>query len=136
MSQENTPTTFTNLAIKALKEVTSNETLKMVESGSLILLGGADITLPKASDLKGMIFTVYITDGASDSTIIPASGDGINGVINNGTDASALISFDGTDDATLKSASSDNNVGDRVTLISDGEADWYIVQGAGGWTQV
>lgn len=136
MSQDNYPTTFTNLAVSAVRAITSNETLTMEDSGSVILLGGADITLPKASDVEGMLFTVYITDGASDSTVIPASGDGINGVIDNGTDSSALISFDGTDDDVLKSASGDNNVGDRVMLVSDGDSDWYIIGGAGGWTQV
>jgi hypothetical protein len=130
------PTTFTNFALANVKSIDSNTTLEMEDSGSVILLSGADLTLPAASTIEGMIFTVYIADGSSDATIIPASGDGINGVINNGTDGSALISFDGTDDDVLKSASGDNNVGDRVTLISDGSSDWYILSGAGGWTQV
>ncbi len=132
----NYPTAFTNFALANVKSIDSNTTLEMEDSGSVILLSGADLTLPAADAIEGMIFTVYIADGGSDATIIPASGDGINGVINNGTDAGALVSFDGTDDDVLKSASGDNNVGDRVTLISDGSSDWYILSGAGGWTQV
>lgn len=136
MADRTDPTTFTNLALKTLKTLDEDTTLYAEDSGAVILLNGAiTVTLPEASRREGMLFTFIVKDGSKSMDVKPASGDGINGVINDGSDSSALVSYDGTDDDYLASASGSNNAGDRVSLFSDGSGDWWILEGAGVWTQ-
>jgi hypothetical protein len=115
------------------EEISGDKTLTKDESGKVVVVtGGHTLTLPPASDGEGMVFTCVAAAASSTVNFKPGSGDGINGVINDGSDASALITCDGTDDNYLTDAS--GNAGDRVTVISDGSGDWYILDGAGPWS--
>lgn len=102
------------------------------------------ISLPAVSeDNKGMVITVINlgADGNNIVTISPASGDGIKGSLPasegsnaDATTADSLVSkATGTDGADFENTKATANEGDRVTLMSDGDADWWILGGVGVW---
>ena len=119
---------------KQLIIAAASRTLTKEESGAVVLVAtdALVMTLPAASERPGMAFT-FVNGGADAANILdvqPASGDGIVGSVPNAAGDSVAS---GTDDEHLKNTKASANNGDRVTLMSDGNADWYITSGVGIW---
>lgn len=102
------------------------------------------MTLPKITeDMVGWTVT-FINMGAAGNNIItiaPNPSDGINGNVSasastnsDASTADGLVNVaGGVDDKDFVNTSATANPGDRVTLMADGNADWWILEGVGIW---
>ena len=112
-------------------------TLTVAESGQIFIenVDGATVTLPPTQ--KGLMYT-FIWGGSATETfnISPNASDKILGSI---IDSNAIATIvegasngAGADNKDLQ-LDSGSGVGDRVTLLGDGDAGWIIVEGIGSW---
>lgn len=120
---------------RPIEVVSDDKTLTEADSGTVFLVGtdGKTITLPKIADMEPGVFFTFINtgaDGAVALTLSPNAADGINGPIANSAGDSDASGADGKDLVNTKTTA---NQGDRVSIISDGEADWFIIEGVGIW---
>jgi len=129
----------TNLEKIKVGDAHSNgDTITGAESGTTFLesTNGATVTLP--ATVKGYNYT-FVWAGSAGQTfnISPNASDKIMGscidsnaidtVVEGGTNGA------GVDDKDLQ-LDSGAGVGDRVTIVGDGSAGWYIVECMGSWT--
>ena len=111
-------------------------TMTRPESGCVVLqsTNGATITLP--ATIAGMKYTfVWVGTAGHTFNISPNASDKIMGSIldvANGNIVTAASSGAGADDKDLQ-LDSGSQIGDRVTLVADGSAGWYIVEPLGSW---
>ena len=111
-------------------------TMTRPESGCVVLqsTNGATITLP--ATIAGMKYTfVWVGTAGHTFNISPNASDKIMGSIldvANGNIVTAASSGAGADDKDLQ-LDSGSQIGDRVTLVADGSAGWYIVEALGSW---
>ena len=111
-------------------------TMTRPESGGVVLqsTNGATITLP--ATIAGMKYTfVWVGTAGHTFNISPNASDKIMGSIldvANGNIVTAASSGAGADDKDLQ-LDSGSQIGDRVTLVADGSAGWYIVEALGSW---
>ena len=123
--------------------VTADYTIKEEESGTIFLIGtdGKAFTLPATK--KGLKYT-FINIGSAGNNIItisPDADDKIQGNLSksaganqDATTADGLVAIcAGTDGGDLVNTKSTANPGDRVTLVGDGDAGWWITEGVGIW---
>jgi len=108
------------------------------ENGGGVYLVATDaivITLPAVgadSAPYGMTLT-FVNSGADGNnliTISPNASDAIYGSIAN---AAADSVSSGVDDKDLVNTKATSNKGDRITLMSDGDTGWFIIDGVGIW---
>tara|TARA_R100000322_G_scaffold133353_1_gene89382 strand:+ start:41 stop:523 length:483 start_codon:yes stop_codon:yes gene_type:complete len=112
-------------------------TLTVAESGQIFIesTNGATVTLPATQ--KGLTYT-FVWGGTAGHTfnISPNASDKIMGSIID-SNAIATIVEGGTNGAGVDNKDlqldSGSGVGDRVTLLGDGDAGWIIVEGIGSW---
>ena len=121
---------------KIVSTKSNGTTLAASESGSVILqsTNSATITLP--ATVAGLRYT-FVWAGTAGQTfnISPNSSDKIMGSIldvADGNIVTAASSGAGTDDKDLQ-LDSGSQVGDRVTLVADGNNGWYIEEALGSW---
>lgn len=115
-----------------VKEITADTTLILEDSGTVYLVGTDALTITLPATKKGAKYT-FINSGADGNnliTISPNSDDAIFGTVAN---ASADSVASGVDDKDIVNTKASANKGDRITLIGDGDAGWYIVDGVGIW---
>ena len=116
----------------------NGDTLTEAESGQIFLesTNGATVTLP--ATVKGYNYT-FIWAGSATHTfnISPNASDKIMGACSDsnamGTVVEGASNGAGADNKDLQLDSS-SEVGNRVTLIGDGSAGWYILDCLGSWT--
>ena len=115
-----------------VETLTANKTLDAEDSGKVFLIGtdAKTVTLPATN--SGLTYTFVNTgaDAAVLITISPNASDAIFGTIANSAADSVCT---GTDDGDLTNTKVTANKGDRVTIVGDGSAGWYIVEGVGIW---
>ena len=121
---------------KIVSTKSNGTTLAASESGSVILqsTNSATITLP--ATVAGLRYT-FVWAGTAGQTfnISPNSSDKIMGSIldvADGNIVTAASSGAGTDDKDLQ-LDGGSQVGDRVTLVADGNNGWYIEEALGSW---
>lgn len=120
---------------RAIEVITASKTLTEEDSAKVFLVGtdALTITLPKIADMEPGVYYTFINIGADAAvalTLSPNAADGINGPIANAAADSDASGGDGKDLVNTKATA---NQGDRVTIVSDGEADWFILEGVGIW---
>lgn len=131
---------------KKFTTITASTTLDNDDSGSIIGVAtdALTITLPAiTAHNKGVTFTILNTgaEGNNIITVSPTGTDGIKGNISKSAGANAdattadglVFEASGANGKDLVNTKTTANQGDRVTLISDGSADWWIVDGVGIW---
>jgi hypothetical protein len=115
-----------------VEAIIANKTLVLGDSGTVFLVGtdALVVTLPATS--KGTSFTIVNSgaDGNNIITISPNSNDAVIGTIAN---AAADSVSGGVDDKDIINTKATANKGDRITLVGDGDAGWYITEGVGIW---
>jgi hypothetical protein len=126
-------TNITNYAVKTVVEtVTADKILTAADSGKVFLIGTDGLTITLPATALGLKYT-FINSGADGNvaiTLSPATGDGIYGSIPNSAADSVSSGTDGKDFINTKGTA---NKGDRITIVADGSAGWYIVSGVGIW---
>ena len=115
--------------------LTDDYTIKVDQSGYIfgIATDAKTITLPLTTTVgAGFIITVLNmgADGGNIITISPNSADGIEGEVAN---AAADSHPSGVDDKDIVNTKSTAIKGDRITLMSDGSGDWWVLEGVGIW---
>ena len=111
-------------------------TMTAAESGCIVLQStdGATINLPPT--VAGLQYTfVWVGSVGDDFNISPNASDKIMGSIldvANGNIVTAASSGAGADNKDLK-LDGGSLIGDRVTLVGDGSAGWYIIEALGSW---
>jgi hypothetical protein len=115
--------------------ITDDYTITSAMSGYVFFIAtdAKTITLPKVADVEpGFWFTV-VNSGANGNNIVtlsPNAADGIFGEIANASQDSAPSGANGKDLVNTKATAIK---GDRVTLVADGTADWFVIEGVGIW---
>src|SRR5215211_6111173 len=108
--------------------VTATRTLKASDSGTVFLIGAANLVITLPATAVGLVFQfVLLTAGLSAGTglsISPAAADNIYG---NGLTA--------VDNKDLILAGAGDRVGDLVVLCGDGVDGYYIDRLLGTWTK-
>jgi len=112
--------------------ITAAKTLTAADSGKVFLVGTDALTVTLPSTSAGLTYTFINTgaDGAVLITVSPAAADAIFGTIAN---AAADSVCTGSDNGDLTNTKATANKGDRVTIVGDGSAGWYITEGVGIW---
>lgn len=123
--------------------VTDNYTVTVEESGTIFLIGTDAKTFTLPATQKGLTYT-FINIGAAGNNIVtidPDDDDKIQGNVSksagsnaDATTADGLVAVcGGTDGGTLVNTKTTANQGDRVTVVGDGGAGWWITEGVGIW---
>lgn len=132
-----------NQIIAVLREYTdktTNYTVAGDDCGQVLVTDDDTrvFTLPDAAAAnKGceVTFVVFAADDAALVSISPHSSDGIQGGCCYVNDAAttACAKMAGTADKDLQCTKAEQNLGDTVTLVSDGAGQWYITSCYGPW---
>lgn len=108
--------------------LTANRTLKSSDSGTLFLIGAADLVVTLPATAAGLVFEFQmVTAGLSAGTglsISPAAADAIYG--------NGLTSVDNKD---LILAGAGDRIGDMVQLVGDAGQGYAIARVIGTWTK-
>jgi len=131
------------IAKKNVVTVTDDYTVTIEESGTIFLIGTDAKTFTLPATQKGLVYT-FVNIGAAGNNIItisPQAADKIQGNVaaSDGANADATTAdglvdvCSGTDDGDLVNTKATANPGDRVTLLGDGSAGWWIIEGVGDW---
>lgn len=115
-----------------IETITADITLTAGDSGKVFLIGTDALTITLPATSKGVEYT-FINSGADANNIItisPNASDAIYGTVAN---AAADSVSGGVDDKDIINTKATANKGDRITLIGDGDAGWYIKEGVGIW---
>lgn len=123
--------------------LTDDYTVTPEESGTIFLIGTDAKTVTLPATQKGLKYT-FVNIGAAGNNIItvdPDDDDKIQGNVPksagsnaDATTADGLVAIcGGTDGGTLVNTKASANPGDRVTIVGDGDAGWWIVDGVGIW---
>ena len=123
--------------------LTDDYTIKEEESGTIFLIGTDAKTITLPATKKGLKYTVINIGAAGNNivTISPNASDKIQGSISSSegdnadaTTANGLANVcAGNDDGDLVNTKATANPGDRVTLVGDGDAGWWVIEGEGEW---
>ena len=127
--------------LTGFEDLTADDTMDGDDCGRTVTTNddGRVITLPNAAAANlgcRITFVVTAADDAAKVSISPHSSDGIFGLCCGVNDAAttACVALSGTADKDLEDAKAEQNVGDSVTLISDGATGWYATGCVGaGW---
>lgn len=132
-----------NQIIAVLKEYTDktgNYTVTGDDCGQVLVTDDDNrvFTLPDAAAAnKGceVTFIVFAADDAALVSIDPHSSDGIQGGCCYVKDDATVLcaKMAGTEDKDLQCTKAEQNLGDHVTVVSDGAGDWYITSCYGPW---
>jgi len=115
-----------------IETIEASVALNATDGGTKFLVATDALVITLPATKKGVEFTIINSgaDGNNVVTISPQAGDAIIGSIANSDADSVSGGADGKDIINTKSTA---NKGDRITLIGDGDAGWYIVDGVGIW---
>ena len=121
---------------KIVSTKSNGTTLAASESGSVILQSTNSETITLPATVAGLRYT-FVWAGTAGQTfnISPNSSDKIMGSIldvADGNIVTAASSGAGTDNKDLQ-LDGGSQVGDRVTLVADGDNGWYIEEALGSW---
>jgi hypothetical protein len=121
---------------KIVSTKSNGTTLAASESGSVILQSTNSSTITLPATVAGLRYT-FVWAGTAGQTfnISPNSSDKIMGSIldvADGNIVTAASSGAGTDNKDLQ-LDGGSQVGDRVTLVADGDSGWYIEEALGSW---
>jgi len=122
---------------------TDDYTVLEEESGAIFAMGTDAKTFTLPATKRGLVYT-FINIGAAGNnilTISPNASDKIQGNVaaSDGANADATTADGlvdvcaGSDDGDLVNTKATANPGDRVTLVGDGSAGWWIIEGVGDW---
>ena len=119
---------------------TENYTVTTDDCGAVLVTNDDNrvLTLPDAAAAnKGCVVT-FINIAADDAALIsidPHSSDGINGGCCYVKDDATVLcaKMAGTANKDLQNTKAEQNLGDHVTVVSDGSAGWYITSCYGSW---
>ena len=116
----------------SVETISDDKTLDEEDSNKIFLVGtdAKTITLPATEEGLKYTFINSGADGNNTITLSPQTGDAIYGSIANSAGDSVSGGADGKDLVNTKSTA---NKGDRITIVADGSAGWYIVEGVGIW---
>jgi len=128
---------------KRIITLTDDYTCLAEDSGTVFLIGTDTKTVTLPSTLEGLVYT-FVNIGAAGNNIItisPAAADKIQGNVaaSDGANADATTADGlvdvcaGNDDGDLVNTKATANPGDRVTILGDGSAGWWIIEGVGDW---
>jgi len=111
-------------------------TMTAEESGCVVLQSTNTATITLPATVAGLIYT-FVWVGAAGETfnISPNASDKIMGSVidvANGNIVSAVFSGAGADNKDLQ-LDSGSIIGDRVTLVADGNNGWVITEAVGSW---
>lgn len=127
-----------NYKRKTLTTQADGTTLSVNDSGAVILQSTTDATLTLPSSTVGVTFTfIWIGAATEGFTISPDSSDKIVGSIidTSGSIINASNSGAGTTDKDIiLGISNSSTVGNRLTLMADGNNNWIITEGLGDWS--
>ena len=126
--------------------ITADRTLTASDNGKTFFIGtdALTVTLPTiVASLAGCTFT-FVNSGAAGNNIVtlsPAAADGVKGNVSksagsnaDATTADGIVAISsGANGKDFINTKATANVGDRVTFVCDGLADWWITQGVGIW---
>lgn len=113
-------------------EITADSTLTYEDSGTIFLVGTDALTITLPATKKGSVYT-FINSGADGNNLITISPNASDAIIGTIANAAADSVSGGVDDKDWINTKASSNKGDRVTLVGDGVAGWYIVEGVGIW---
>ena len=116
----------------SVETITADKTLDSEDSNKKFLVGTDGLTITLPATAAGLKYT-FINSGADGGvaiTLSPQAGDAIYGSIANSAGDSVSGGSDGKDIVNTKSTA---NKGDRITIVADGSAGWYITEGVGIW---
>ena len=125
------------LGYKSKTASVGTTTLTSAQSGAVIMqsTNSAVVTLP--ATVAGLKYTIVWTGTAGQTfNISPNSSDKIIGSIVDVADGNIVTASNsgaGTDDKDLQ-LDSGSQVGDRVTLVGDGNDGWIIIEAVGSWS--
>jgi len=113
-------------------EITEDTALAYEDSGNIFLVGTDALTITLPETKKGVKYTFINTGADENNNIIlsPNASDAFFGSIAN---AAADRVASGVDDKNFVNTKATSNRGDRVTVVGDGDAGWYILEGMGIW---
>jgi len=128
---------------KRIITLTDDYTCLAEDSGTIFLIGTDAKTVTLPATLEGLEYT-FVNIGAAGNNIItisPNASDKIQGNLASSvgknadaTTADGLVDIcAGSDDGDLVNTKATANVGDRVTLVADGSAGWWVSGGVGIW---
>lgn len=113
---------------RPVRTITAEATLDASESGLIVFLGAADLTVNLPATEAGVTFTfVMPTAGlsaAAGAVINPVSDDLITGG-----------GLTGVVDKDLLLTGGNDALGDTVTIVGDGVDGWFITSIVGTWTK-
>ena len=113
-------------------EITADTTLTYEESGDTFLIGTDALTITLPATKAGVEYT-FINSGADGNNIITISPNASDAIIGTIANAAADSVSGGVDDKDIINTKATANKGDRITLVGDGVAGWYIKEGVGIW---
>lgn len=124
-----------NIAARpSIKASTADVTLVAKNSGSIYLANKAGsnhvFTLPAANTKAGLLYTFLALNTSFELRIVPQSADTLKGIRDTSGDTLTLIAGRGIKNVTVF------EVGDMVTLVSDGVNSWYPLAQVGNWTGI
>ena len=116
----------------AVETITANKVISAEESGTHFLIGTDALTVTLPATAAGLCYT-FINSGADGNNIITISPNAADKIMGSISNAAADSVCSASDDGDLVNTKATANKGDRVTLMGDGAAGWYIVEGVGIW---
>ena len=122
------------VAYSPIEVVTDDRVITAADSGKTFLIATDAKTFTLPATAKGLEFT-FINSGADANntvTVSPNASDAIHGSYAN---AGQNIELSGTDDKDLVNTKATAKTGDRLTLVGDGTAGWYVKNAIGVWTE-
>jgi len=128
---------------KKVVTLTDDTTLTAADSGKIFLIGTDAKTITLPATVAGLDFTFVNIGSAGNNTITidPDDDDKIAGLVikpeggnADATTDNGLVSvIDGADGKYLQNTKATAQTGDRVRIVGDGSAGWYITEGLGIW---
>ena len=115
-----------------VETIIANKTLGLGDSGTVFLVGTDALVVTLPATNKGTSFTI-VNSGADGNNIITISPNANDAVIGTIANAAADSVSGGADDKDIINTKATANKGDRITLVGDGDAGWYITEGVGIW---
>lgn len=92
--------------------------------------GTQTFNLPFAN-LNGVFYTFVAADAGGEINIVPQASDSIVAKASEGGAVVAPAAGTG-----IKNTAATNVVGDRITLVADGNTGWYAVEQSGTWASL
>jgi hypothetical protein len=117
---------------KIIQTITASTTLTNDDAGTVYMVATDALTITLPATKAGAKFT-FINSGADGNNIITVSPNANDAIFGTVANAAADSVSGGVDDKDIINTKATANKGDRITIIGDGVAGWYIIDGVGIW---